>query len=240
MTNKKILQRQLKNGKKKNIKKLMFWTLGAIFLSFITFVFIYRSSEPQSEVNSNVFQYEKQPAIGSVNAPVKVVEFADFKCTSCKKFDQNIIPQLKNEFLDTGKVKLFFINYPIISPDADSRTAAMAGEAVFHQNPKEFWRFYQAVYTYQGNENANWATSDFLVKIAAYSHINVNYEQMKIDIDQNKFAQDVKEDEDIVRQLGLIGTPTIYINGKQVSENDTFNYSVIREMIMKDISKKNR
>ncbi|BAU28994.1 protein-disulfide isomerase [Aneurinibacillus soli] len=217
------------------MRKLVVWTVVATIFVIVGFVGMNKSQKTSVTLPSNdkEFQYKKQPSIGSDTAPVKIVEFADFKCPACKQFSEGIFPQLYKDFIDKGIVQLYYINYTIVSPDADSKTAAMASEAVYQQNPKEFWKFYKEVYARQGDEQANWATSDFLVKIAKESKVDVDYQKLKQDIDSNKFSEDVKSDKAIVRKLGLHSTPTLFINGKQLSTDDTFDYDVLKAEILK-------
>jgi protein-disulfide isomerase len=228
-------QQQIEVEKTKKMQWLVVWTLAVILAVCVVALIVKAASGPQAEstVDAKEFQYEKQQTLGSKDAPVKIAEFVDFKCPACKKFSETILPQIKRDFVDSGEAQLCLINYPIISPDADSRTAAMAGEAVYSQNPAEFWKFYEAVYAHQGDERTEWATSDFLVQIARQAALKIDYNKLKKDIDNGTFAQNVKDDEAIVKRLGVDSTPTIYINGKAVSVDDTFNYSAIKEAILK-------
>jgi protein-disulfide isomerase len=235
-TSNKNINKQLRKEKairRNKMQKLMGWSLAAIVLIVIVVTFVSSPSGPKAgaPVDQTVFQYEKQPTLGSKDAPVKLVEFADFKCPACMQFDKTILPELKKDYIDTGVVQLSFINYPIISPETDSRTAAIAGEAVFNQNPEEFWKFYEAVYAHQGDERKLWATPEYLVQIAKDSKVEVDYDKLLKDITDKTFGQEVRDDESIARKIGVHGTPTLYINGQPVPENDTFNYNAIRELI---------
>jgi protein-disulfide isomerase len=226
-------QRHVEIEKRRKTQKLMGWTLAFVLLACIGFI-VSKAAFGTGEdkpVDTKAFQYEKQPAMGSKDAPVKIVEFFDFKCPSCKEFDATILPQLKKDFIDQGIVEFYSINYPIISPGADSTTAAIAGEAIYRQNPEEFWKFYEAVYKQQGDERTKWATSDALVEIAKQANLKVDLAQLKKDIDNKTYAEDVKEDEAIGNKFGVTGDPTIFINGTEVSENDTFNYESIKKAI---------
>lgn len=222
-----------KYDQKKKIQRLMGWTIVAILIISIVIITIFPSTKLGNIVNAKQLKYEKQPALGSKDAPIKIVEFADFKCPSCKEFDQKILPELRKDFIDNKIVQYYFINYPIISQD--SRTAAMASEAVYSQNPEEFWKYYDAIFTYQRNEHINWATSDYLVQIAKQSNIQVDYDKLKKDINNKIFVQAVKDDEAIGKKLGVNSTPTIYINGEKVSSKDTFNYSALKALIIKKL-----
>lgn len=242
-TQKKIKQemrRQKKADAERRIQLLMAWTLGVAVVVGIAF-FVYKSisdnnasqtgDAANAAVDQQIFQYDQQPALGAKDAPVQIVEFADFKCPACQKFDQYFLPQLKKDFIDTGIAKLHFVNFPIISPNADSRTAAMAGEAVFRQNPEAFWSFYEAVFQHQQDEKTKWATSDTLVKIAKDAQLKLDFEKLKQDIDNNTYAQSVKDDEAIVQKLNVHSTPTLYINGKMVPEDAVFNYTALQQAI---------
>ncbi|RTE07186.1 DsbA family protein [Paenibacillus whitsoniae] len=114
-----------------------------------------------------------------------------------------------------------------------SRTAALAGEAVYHQNPEAFWPFYEAVYAKQGDEQTNWATADTLIQIAKDANLKLDWDLLKKDTTEQTYAQDVKNDEAIAGKLGVNSTPTVYINGRVVAGQDTFNYSAIKEAIGK-------
>ncbi|UJF34163.1 DsbA family protein [Paenibacillus hexagrammi] len=228
-------QRQKEMEKKKSTQRLMGWSLAIVLVAFLVLIVvsIMHGKGTGKTVEDKEFHYDQQPALGKSDAPVKIVEFADFKCPACKQFDQLILPQVKKDFVDTGIAQIYFINFPIISPDADSRTAAMAGEAVFRQSPEEFWKFYEAVYAKQGDEHTKWATSDALVQIAKESNLKLDFDKLKKDIDDNTYAQAVRDDEAIAAKLRVNSTPTVYINGNAVPDSDTFKYSAIKDAIEK-------
>ncbi|BAU28720.1 protein-disulfide isomerase [Aneurinibacillus soli] len=223
------------NKNRRKMEKMVLWTLAFVLVVVVAFVSMnaFYKSRVSATVDEAEFQYKKQPTIGSASAPVNMVEFADFKCPACKQFAESIMPRLQKDFIDSGVVQLHFINYPVISPKADSTTAAMAGEAIYKQNPAEFWRFYKVVYAEQRDEGTNWATADFLVQLAQKSNLHVNYQQLKKDIENNTFAEDVKNDKAIVTKIGIHSTPTVYINGKKLSDDATFDYAAIKAEILK-------
>ncbi|WP_186446280.1 DsbA family protein [Paenibacillus cremeus] len=230
---KQELQREAE--KRKRTQWLMGWSLAIILVGFVSLI-IYsvasKSSPSGHIIDAKEFQYDQQPALGYKDAPIQIVEFADFKCPACMQFDKTIIPQLKKDFIDNGTVQLHFINFPIISPNADSTTAALAGEAVYHQSGEEFWKFYDAVYAKQGDEQTNWATEDYLVQIAKDANLKLDFDKLRKDIHDKTYAKDVSSDKAIAAKLGVNGTPTIYINGKAVSGPDTFNYNAIKNAIL--------
>lgn len=73
-----------------------------------------------------------EASMGSPSAKVTVIEISDYHCPFCKRQTQQVFPQLKSEYIDTGKVRFVFIHYPIaqLHPAAQRshEAAACAGE----------------------------------------------------------------------------------------------------------------
>lgn len=79
------------------------------------------------------FDLSEEPMLGSQDANVTVVAFEDFKCPYCAQFTAGPYQQLKTEYIQTGKVKFYFVNNPL-PLGQDSYTAAAAGECVLEQD----------------------------------------------------------------------------------------------------------
>jgi len=54
-----------------------------------------------------------EPFLGDENAPVTIVEFGDYQCPICQRFHANTLPQIKSEYIETGKVKYIFKDFPL-------------------------------------------------------------------------------------------------------------------------------
>ena len=160
---------------------------------------------------AGAFNYSSFPMLGNKAAPVKIVEFGDFKCPACKYFHDNVFPQLKAQYIDNGVVQFYFANFPFIGPD--STTAAIAGEAIFHQNPAAFWDYYNAIYTHQENEQTDWATPSFLVNLARTYVPGINYQKLAQEIADNAYSANVTADYQAGTRAGVDSTPTLFING---------------------------
>lgn len=173
------------------------------------------------------FDLTAQPVLGNPRAPVKVVEFFDFKCPSCKWFHDNILPQLKRQYIDNGTVALYAMNFPIIGPD--SYTAAEAGEAVYRQNADAFWAFFDAVFAAQGNENVQWATPDFLVQLARQADPSIDVASLRQALSTQQYRNDVNADYLAGQLAGINSTPTLYVNG--VEDAQFQDYQELQRLI---------
>lgn len=234
-------------SRQKNNKKSIFNVQNLIIITLILFVgfgvyAIFTSGNTdggQSNVkeveNTVTIDYNKQPAIGSPDAPVKLIEFGDFKCPSCKVFYDTIYPQLKKEYIDTGKVQLYFVNLQFLAED--SITAGIAGESVFKQNPQAFWKFYEAIYANQGDQSEIWATPEFLTDLVKKHVPEVDAEQVAKDIQNRTYENEVNEDRNLAQQFEIRSVPSIVINGKKVLNQ--FTYEDIKNVIEEELKSAN-
>jgi protein-disulfide isomerase len=164
----------------------------------------------EEKITATELDYSKQPSLGANSAPIKVIEFGDFKCPACKYFVINVKGEFLKDYVDTGIVQFFFVNYAFI--DRDSYAAAAAGESLFRQGNELFWLFYDKLYEEQGNENEIWATKDFLINFVKENIPLANVSQFEEDLLTDKYLFDVKEDFKLSGALGVNGTPQFLIN----------------------------
>lgn len=230
------------NMKQKQKKKSIFDMQNLMILTVVLFlglgvfaIFNSNTSSSESRPQKPVqFDYSKQPAIGSPDAPVKLMEFGDFKCPACKAFHDTIYPQLKKEYIDTGKVQMHFTNYQFLGED--SITAGIAGESVYRQNPEAFWKFYESIYANQGKESVTWATPEFLTQLVKKHIPEVEAEQVAKDIKNKTYEKDVLADNDLAQKSHVESVPAIFINGKQVEQS--LDYNELKNAIESELKKK--
>ncbi|NQV83995.1 MAG: DsbA family protein [Rhodospirillales bacterium] len=88
-------------------------------------------------------------SIGKADAPVTIIEFSSLGCPHCAKFHRDTLPQIKKDYIDTGKVRLIFQDFPLGNPAlAASMVARCSG-------PKKFFGFIEILFRSQ----AQWANS---------------------------------------------------------------------------------
>ncbi|MFX3634704.1 MAG: DsbA family protein [Candidatus Pristimantibacillus sp.] len=216
-------QQAKKNGSNKT---LIFLTLAIVAVIAVVILGINNQSKPVS------FDYASLPMQGEADAPVKIVEFGDYKCPACQSFAQDFKPQLEADFINTGKASFYFINYTFLGPD--STTAALAAESVYHQNNDAFWDYYKILYDNQKDERIVWATTDYLVQLAQDAKLPIDYDLLRSDIENKTYQKEVDKDNALVRPMNVTGTPSIFINGKKTSIS---SYEDMKAMIEKAIDK---
>jgi len=83
---------------------------------------------------------DDDPVKGDPNAPVTVVEYSDFQCPFCKRFYQQTLPQLEKNYIETGKVKFVYKDFPLDSIHPNARPAHIAAECADEQG--KFWEYH--------------------------------------------------------------------------------------------------
>jgi len=211
------------NGKKSSSNssvKFVFWMVGLVAVVLISFIFLGNHNKQNTSKPAGrtvTIDYQNQPYLGRSTAPVSIIEFGDYKCPNCRDFAENVIPQMKQEFVDTGKAKLYFMNDAFIN--TDSIRAAKFAESVYAVLGNDtFWKFHDLLYKKQP-QDSKYEKMDIydekfltttLKEVADATDVNkvvANFRAKKSDAA-------FKKDMDLAKKLNVTGTPTIFVNGK--------------------------
>lgn len=172
-------------------------------------------SQPQvaaaSRLADDVWQgLLKNPAAsqGEETAPVTIVEFTDYQCPFCKRAFEQTYPEIKKQYMDTGKVRYLVHDLPLpIHPNAPA--AALAARCAGEQG--RYWPMHDAIFTNQ-DEWANGQADELMKQYAKGAGLNPS--QFNSCYDGKKYQAAVEADAALAAQLGATGTPTFYINGR--------------------------
>jgi protein-disulfide isomerase len=151
--------------------------------------------------------------LGEAAARVTIIEFGDYQCPICRLFWKETLPRLRKEYVDTGKAKLVFRDFPLpVHPMA--APAAMATECAEDQG--RFWEMHDKVYREQDRRAREGDVAEFrasdLKKWAA--DIKLDPAAFNDCLDSGKYKQEVAADYAAAMGLGLGGTPVFFINGR--------------------------
>jgi protein-disulfide isomerase len=106
---------------------------------------------------------QKGTTLGSPDAPVTLVEYADLQCPYCAQWARNAFPELVRDYVRPGRLRMEFRGLAFLGSDSDKalRTALAAAEQ------RRFWDVLHLLFVNQGPENAGWVTEDLLTRIGA-------------------------------------------------------------------------
>lgn len=208
------------------MSKKIFWIIGVIAICLIALIVLNGKGDKSA---ASTIDYKDQPYIGKESAPVEIVEFGDYKCPHCAEFNESLLPYIQQQFVETGKAKLYFMNYAFIA--ADSTTAAQFAETVYQQLGNEkFWKFHELLFANQttkaGKENQ--MTEDFLKAVLGQVANKAETEKVVKAFEKNKAKDAFKKDMTTANKLKVQATPAIFIGGKEFKGKtmDDFNKMV--------------
>lgn len=168
------------------------------------------------------------PVLGSPDAPITMIEFGDYQCLNCNRYFHNTEHLIKEKYVDTGMMKIIFMDFAFIGPDSVS--AAQAAHCANDQD--RYWEYHDEVYSNWDGENTGWASKDNLKRFA--SNIGPDTEAFNACLDSAKHAGQVDANFRLGSKLGVTGTPTFFIIGveeKAVKIVGAQPYSVFEQVL---------
>jgi len=161
--------------------------------------------DPDSLVESD------DPVLGKADAPVTIVEFSDFQCPFCRRFWADTYTQLKEEYIDTGKVRLVFRDYPLPFHDA-ATPSALAANCANEQG--KFWQYHDKMFIEQEKQGQGTVTYGATELKAWAQQLGLNTAQFNQCLDSKKYADEVAADTAAGSAAGVSGTPSFFVNGQ--------------------------
>ncbi|MET9360149.1 DsbA family protein [Streptomyces sp. NPDC006632] len=149
-------------------------------------------------------------AQGRPDAPVVMIEYADFKCSYCGKFARDTEPALVKKYVDKGTLRIEWRNFPIFG--AESEAAARGAWAAGQQG--RFRQFHAAAYA-QGSKEKGFG-GDRLKALAEEAGVP-DASRFAADLDSDAAKAAVKKDQEEAYGLGATSTPSFLINGTPIA-----------------------
>ena len=168
-------------------------------------------------------------SVGQPSAPVVIYEFADFQCPGCRQFAQFTIPLIKQRLVADGTVRYVFYDFPLaMHPHAF--VASRAGRCANEQG--KFWEYHDYLYGQQDTW-ASASSADAADQFVGFAgRVGLDEGRFEECLRSDKYAREVTESLKFGESLGVSGTPTLFINGKRMT--DTPNTFAELEKIIRD------
>ncbi len=201
----------------RNSSRLLFIGIGiaavALVAGFIAFQAA-TSSDAKVPVKSTTGEGR---ILGDPNAPVTVIEYADFQCPVCKRAETSVIAQLEKDYIEKGTVNIEFRNFAFIGQE--SFNAAQAADAARDQG--KFWEYHDALFNAQGRENGGNYTYDKLVELAR--QVGLDVAKFEETLTNNVHLEAIQKETDDAKASGVNSTPTFFIGDKMIAGVKPYN-----------------
>ena len=205
-------------------KRINFWkAVSIVLLVALSISIIYPGMEKREKLADVVpvnavlangeVNMEGIKALGDPNAPVVMVEYSDFECPYCQRHYVETFSEIKEQYIDTGKVYYVFKHYPL-GFHKQAIPAALAAECANEQG--RFWEYHDVLYKngVQGGEAAyKTYAKEMDLKVSVFNDC----------LDKKKYSEVVQVEFEEGKKLGIKGTPGFIINGQIVSGAQPFS-----------------
>lgn len=227
--------------KKDSLWKYSTFVLAAILVvgAFMFFIKGDNNTAPTGQVINNPGQElpgqnaranvdaDDDPVLGDKNAPVEIIEFSDYQCPFCRKFWTETFPSIKKEYIDTGKVKFVYRDFPLDSIHPAATPAAIAAECVGEKGDEAYFKMHDKIFS-EGNILDSGSASGPVTKTAQFGPAELKKwaKELGYDIgnclDSNKYRDEIQKDLRDGSSGGVQGTPAFFVNGKLLSGAQPF------------------
>lgn len=199
-------------------------TIGLISLGAIVLVFAFvaptlRGAGDIIAVTPVTLPNANGLTVGNSDAAVTIDVFEDFQCPACQYYTETIEPLIIQNLLSSGDVKYTYHNYPFIdgagaSNHGESDESANAAMCANEQG--KFWEMHAIIFGNWNGENQG-NLSDIRLQAMAES-AGLDMDAYNSCFNSRTYQDDIQADFDLGEQMGVQGTPSVFVNGAKVGQ----------------------
>ena len=173
----------------------------------------------ESDAPVDLAELLKPPALGDMalgageDAKVTIVEYASATCPHCAAFHKDVLPKLKAEYIDNGKIRFIFREFPLNDP-------ALAAFMIARAAPKESYFPLIGVFF---DTLETWAKDPASGLLNIAKQAGFTQEKFEATLKDEKLAKGIMEIRDGGVKFGVQGTPTFFLNGKPLRGEVTYD-----------------
>jgi protein-disulfide isomerase len=173
-----------------------------------------RGADAKKDVDSAKVNAKGEPYIGKVDAPITIAYWFDYQCPFCQRNEEQTMPSLLKEYIDTGKAKFIFKDMQFLGPD--SQFLGKVARAVWEAAPSQFYAWHKAIFDNQGQENTGWATRDKVLALTSDVLGSELANRIMSLVDKNSaiYQKAMDADKAEASSYGISSTPSFVIGKK--------------------------
>jgi protein-disulfide isomerase len=156
-------------------------------------------------------------ALGPADAPVTITEYASMTCPHCAAFNDTVFPKIKAAYIDTGKIRYVFREYPL---DIKAAAASMLSRCIAKDDPAKYFAVTDLLFRSQGD----WVvknTTEALTRIGKQAGLSQQQVEDCLK-DQSLLDKIVADQKYAAEVLQVNSTPTFFINGEKIKGETSF------------------
>jgi len=175
-----------------------------------------KQPQAQSQPSSGIISVslDDDPVKGDPDAPITIVEFSDFQCPFCARFFTETLPLIEKNYIETGKVKLVYRDFPLPDIHQNAIPAAIAAECADDQGM--FWEYHDKIFENQ----IQWEDLDKQNVVRTFEQfakeLGLDTESFNTCLESAKYLEEVQNDLNDGVSYGVAGTPGFFIGNEKI------------------------
>ncbi len=169
------------------------------------------TSQPQFPAKISA---DNDPIIGNPDAPITIIEFSDFQCPFCARFHVQTLPSIMEEYIEQGKVKLVFRDFPIQNIHPNALPASIAAECANDQG--KFKEMHDILFDNQSQWSKQETSSALSMFVQYASNIQLDEDKFTSCLTGGKHIDEIRKDLEDGRNYGISGTPGFFVGNDQI------------------------
>jgi protein-disulfide isomerase len=177
---------------------------------------------PVQQVTRITVEEGGNPSIGPADAPITIIEFSDYQCPYCQKWESQVFQRLLDEY--STQVRIVYRDFPLNSIHPEAAPSANAANCAGEQDA--YWQFHDKLFSYELDLG-----KDAYLQYAR--ELELDMKSFTACLESDRYAAEVTADLEYALSLGVQSTPTFFINGIYVvgaQPYDTFKKLIDQEL----------
>ena len=207
--------------------------VAVILLAVIIIPSIQQSKNPGGEIvkiTPQTYPTGNGTTIGNPDAKVKVDVFSDFQCSACATYANDIEPQVIREIIEPNDVYYVYHQFPFLDdsdPNKTSDRTALASECAAEQG--RFWDYKAILYANQTGIEGQFSDP----RLSAFAkNLGLDLESFEACLASAKYQNVLDEGVKLGTELGVTGTPSVFVNGQNVSPGRVSTFDEINALVL--------
>ena len=198
-------------------KRVLISTIFIMLIAATAFILVQRKVNHPDLAPKKSIDISGQPTLNK-GANIQIVAFEDLKCSNCKRYNTELYPDIKKQYIDTGKASYTNVTLAFLPGSEPAGNAALC---LAEQSDAYYFEFTDYVFQNQPDEMLNWATPETLLEFA--SHVNgYNKTALESCMESNRYKNRIELNLKLAEKImpEQVGTPAIFINGYKLTQLD--------------------
>jgi protein-disulfide isomerase len=197
-------------------KTLVYVTIAAIIVVALLIAANLLTNRGIVDPEPRTYPFASGTSMGKDDSPVEIVEFSDFQCPFCAEFHLETLPQILENYIETGKVKFTYRNYTILGPNS----FRAAKGALCAEEQSSFWLYHDYLFANQNEGDPTAFSNERLEELAESAGLDVA--KFRVCLIDDRTHSQIDDEFLMAQNAGANSTPSFLVNGTFIRGSQSY------------------